>query len=98
MQMNIERIKNLIDKNMDFLKKTYSVKSIGIFGSVATGQSSNLSDVDLLVEFQEPIGMFKFIELEEYLSKVLARRVDLVTKKALKDAIRKDVLREVIYV
>lgn len=98
MQLDINYIKNVVDKNINFLKKTYFVKSIGVFGSVATGRSTKFSDVDLLVEFQEPVGMFKFIELEEYLSKILGRKVDLVTKNALKEPIKQEVLSEIIYV
>lgn len=98
MKINLDEVKNIIDKNFDLLQKKYHVKNIGVFGSVASGQNSEKSDIDLLVEFFEPIGMFKFIELENYLGKVLGRKVDLVTKKALKSAIKDEILREVIYV
>jgi predicted nucleotidyltransferase len=56
------------------------------------------SDIDLLVTFSKPIGMFAFIETEEYLSKLLGKKVDLVTKKALKTSIKEDILQQLIYV
>ncbi len=98
MKTDINRVKNLINQQKDFLRRTYNVESIGIFGSMASGQDKDTSDIDVLVEFAEPIGLFKFIKLEEYLSKILDKRVDIVTRRALKPAIRKDVLKEVIYV
>lgn len=51
-----------------------------------------------MVKFAKPVGMFKFIELEDYLSNLLGKRVDLVTNKALKPAIKDDISQEVVYV
>jgi hypothetical protein len=80
------------------LRKTYGVKRIGLFGSVVRGEQHPGSDIDLLVEFVEPVGLFKFIELENRLSELLNARVDLVTPNALKPAIGERILSEVRYV
>ncbi len=56
------------------------------------------SDVDILVEFNEPIGFFKFLELEEYLSSLVGQKVDLVSRKALKPRIGKRILKETVFV
>lgn len=53
--------------------------------------------MDILVEFYEPIGFFKFIELEDYLSDILGHDVDLVSKKALKPRIGKHILEEAVF-
>ncbi|HDI23863.1 MAG TPA: nucleotidyltransferase, partial [Thermoplasmatales archaeon] len=53
---------------------------------------------DILVEFEKPLGFFKFLELEECLSKLIGRKVDLVSKKALKPHIGKHILEEVVTV
>ena len=74
------------------------MKSIGLFGSYARGEQKDKSDVDILVEFSKPIGFFKFMELEEYLSKRLGVKVDLVTPDALKPMIKPQIMREVVYV
>ena len=66
------------------LQAKYSVKEIGLFGSVLRGEQTKASDIDILVEFSRPIGFFKFLELEEYLETVLGAKVYLVSKKALK--------------
>lgn len=98
MKPSLEQIKAKIDSNMGILQADYAVKNIGVFGSVAREQHDKASDIDILVEFAKPIGFFKFIELEEFLSRLTGKKVDLVTKNALKDPIRDEVLQEVIYV
>ncbi len=98
MSDEIKAFKNIISENKTILKHTYNVENIGIFGSFATGKNKETSDVDILVELSKPVGMFKFIELEEYLSQLLGKKVDLATKKALKPAIKDEILQQVIYV
>jgi len=71
---------------------------MGVFGSFARGDQRKNSDIDILVEFSKPIGFFEFLEVEEYLSKILGKKVDLVTNNALKPAIRQDILNDVVYV
>jgi len=68
----------------DDIATRFSVSRIGIFGSVARGEQTEASDIDILVEFSRPVGFFTFLELEEYLSVHLGAPVDLVTPDALK--------------
>ncbi len=95
MGKSLDEIKRIIEKNKEELKDKYGVKEIGIFGSVVRGEATKDSDVDILVEFEKPIGLFKFLELEEYLSNLIGKKVDLVSKKALKPYIAKYILKEV---
>jgi len=95
--MSIDQIRHTISQYKGPLRDSYKVREIGIFGSAVRGQDTGVSDLDLLVEFSEPIGLFRFIELEEFLTKVIGKKVDLVTKKALKPAIKEEILREVVY-
>lgn len=98
MKLNVEQVKAAISGQRDFLRSTYHVKDLGVFGSVAKGQNTEESDIDLLVEFSEPIGFFKFVELERYLSTILKKDVDLISKKALRPVIKDNILSEVIYI
>lgn len=98
MKRNINDVINLINKKREVLRDTYRVKNIGIFGSVARGESTKKSDVDVLVEFSLTPSLFKFIDLENFLRQILKMKVDLVTKNALKPAIKDQILQEVIYV
>ncbi|MCD4845778.1 MAG: nucleotidyltransferase family protein [Methanosarcinales archaeon] len=88
-------IRQKIKDNKVDIERQFKVKEIGIFGSTVRGEEKTTSDVDILVEFDEPIGFFKFLELEEYLSELIGRDVDLVSKKALKPRIGEHILREV---
>jgi hypothetical protein len=81
---------------MELLRTDYHVKSLALFGSLVKGVSTESSDVDMLVEFSEPIGFFKFIELENLLSHAIGRKVDLVTKAALRPLIRDEVEQSLV--
>lgn len=74
----------------------YGVSAISVFGSVARGESTEDSDIDLLVEFSQPIGLLQFVELKRVLEELLGRPVDLVTPKALKPQLRDRILKEAI--
>ncbi len=96
--MNKDKIREKINIQFPFLRDKYHVKKVGIFGSVVRNEQEKESDIDILVEFDSPIGFFDFIRLENFLSEILHKKVDLVTKKALKQAIKNEILKEVIYV
>lgn len=80
------------------LRKRYRVKSLGVFGSYVHGEQRRRSDVDVLVEFEQVPTLFGYVELQEHLSKILGVKVDLVMKSALKPAIGKRILEEVVQV
>jgi predicted nucleotidyltransferase len=74
----------------------YQVSRLSVFGSVARGQARPDSDVDLLVEFlpEARIGMIQFGGLLLALSELMGRKVDLVTNRALRPALRESILEE----
>ncbi|MFH0943991.1 MAG: nucleotidyltransferase family protein [Planctomycetota bacterium] len=72
------------------------VQSLAVFGSVARGDDGDDSDVDLLVEFSRPIGFFGFFDVKERLEQILGRQVDLVTRDAVKPALRERIFREAV--
>ena len=80
------------------LRKRYHVKSLGVFGSYVHGEERRRSDVDVLVEFERLPTLFGYVELQEHLGKILGVKVDLVMKSALKPAIGKRILEEVVQV
>ena len=75
----------------------YAVKEIGLFGSFSDNTFTENSDIDILVELERPIG-WKFFSLELYLEKIFERKIDLVTKNALKKQIKDIILKQVNYV
>ena len=72
------------------------VKSLQLFGSVARDEAGPDSDVDYLVEFNRPMGLFEFIEIRLYLEDILGCSVDMGTLKALRENLREPVLKDVI--
>jgi uncharacterized protein len=89
----LDSIKSAIMVRKDELHRRYRVKNIAVFGSFARGEARPDSDVDLLVEFDGPVGV-EFIDLAEQLESILQRRVDLVSREGIKpkyfDAISPD--------
>jgi predicted nucleotidyltransferase len=77
------------------LKEKYHVSYMGIFGSYIRGKQRPGSDLDILVEFSKTPTIFKFVNLENYLSDALGVKVDLVMKDALKPNIGRHILSEV---
>ncbi|MFN2163625.1 MAG: nucleotidyltransferase family protein [Candidatus Promineifilaceae bacterium] len=73
---------NSIEEQMPFLAAEYGVARIGLFGSFAAQTAGDESDIDLLVEFNDPIG-FRFMELVDYLESLLGRNVDVLTPAGL---------------
>ncbi len=67
----LKKIEKIVKENKVVLTKQFKVKEIGIFGSVLRGEDKETSDVDILVGFEEPIGLFKFLELEALIQKIL---------------------------
>lgn len=102
------RKKNLTDKEIietlkkynDVLKK-YSVKRIGLFGSYVTGKQNEKSDIDLLVEFEEP-DFDNFMDLAFYLEDLFGRKVEILTPAGVEsiriDYIKDEIKRSVVYV
>jgi len=80
------------------LTERYGIASLFLFGSVARDEARPDSDIDLLVEFKQPIGLFQFIELQQQLEALLGCKVDLGTKRSLKVQFNDQVFQEAIRV
>lgn len=91
----IEEIKNIIDSNGDTLKSKYKAVKFYLFGSYARGEQTSKSDIDLLVEFSEPVG-FEFLDLKEELENIFKKTVDIGTPRSLKAFIKDKILSEAV--
>lgn len=96
-----KEIINIIRKNLPYLKNEYSVKKIALFGSFASGKANQRSDIDIFIDFSEPVGL-RFMELAEYLEKILHKKADVITSVGLKTirvkGIAREIKRRLIYV
>jgi len=92
----LEDVLQTLRVHLPEIYQRYNVKSLGVFGSVVRGEQEEKSDLDILVEFVSPATFFRFVEMEDYLSRLLGIKVDLVMKSALKPRIGEHVLSEVV--
>ena len=90
-------IKEIIKELKPELEKKFHVSSIGIFGSVVRNDFSENSDVDIIVDFSQPIGI-EFIDLADLLEEKFHEQVDLVSKKGIKPQYFSSIENEIVYV
>jgi len=97
---SIERIRKRLEELKPILREEFQVETVGVFGSYIRGEQTKKSDVDVLVEFSKDahIGLFRYIELEIFLSEQLGVKVDLVAEGGLKPSLKERILSEVVYV
>jgi predicted nucleotidyltransferase len=96
--MKQEDVLQLLKQKNTELAKQFGVKSLLLFGSVARDEATSSSDVDLLVEFNRPVGYFGLFALQDYLEKLLGCSVDLGTPNSLKPYLKERVMGELIRV
>jgi len=90
-----ETILAILREHLPELRRDYHVSYLGLFGSYVRGEQRKRSDVDLLVEYSQCPDLIRYIQLENYLAKLIGRKVNLVMKSALKPTIGIFILREV---
>ncbi len=78
--------------------ESMGVKSLDLFGSVARNQATPSSDIDFLIEFSKPVGLFQLLEIQYFLEDLLERSIDLGTTDSLKEHLREPVLEDAIRV
>jgi predicted nucleotidyltransferase len=83
-------------RNAKPLLDSFGVAQVSLFGSFARDEAREDSDVDVLVEFAGPIGMFDFVRLQRELGERIGRKVELVTPAALKPQLRDRILAEAV--
>lgn len=92
----LEEIRQRLRQEKPRLAEDYGVSEIGVFGSIARGEGEEGSDVDILVRFDRPIGLIRFVGLEQEIEELLGVEVDLTTPKGLKPWMRSRVEDEVV--
>ncbi len=97
--MDIIELKKKLEAKAPFLRETFHVTNIGIFGSYVKGKETASSDIDILVSFERGYkDFFNYMRLKYYLEEIVERKVDLVIKEAVKPMLREKILGEVEYV
>ena len=89
---------HIIQNERKQLVHRYNISVLSVSGSVARGDAREDNDVDILVEFNHPVGLFQFTQFQQRLEALLGRKVDLGTLRSLKPRIKEHVLKEAIRV
>jgi predicted nucleotidyltransferase len=94
----INEIKQILHHQKPYLYEKYGVTEVGVFGSYVRHEQTSQSDLDILIEFEDPIkiGLLGLIGMEEYLSDLIGVKVDLTIKRDLKPRIGKNILKEAL--
>ncbi len=92
-----EEILKMLKTELPNLRNEYGVDTLALFGSYARDEQNEDSDLDMLVEFLEPVDFFEFMRLEFHLTDLLNIKVDLVTPDALRPIMRDDILESALY-
>jgi uncharacterized protein len=93
----LQDIKNTLNKHKPDLLERYPIKSLAIFGSFARNEQTDDSDLDLMVEFNDRIGL-RFVDLADEIEDYLGIKVDLVSRKGIKERYFQAIKSELIYV
>ncbi|MBD2234077.1 nucleotidyltransferase family protein [Phormidium tenue FACHB-1052] len=95
----LQSIQATLRQHLPEVQQKYRVRQIGVFGSFVRGEQTESSDIDVLVEFDPAarFGLLTFCQLENELSDLLNRKVDLVMKDGLKPRLGERILEEVVY-
>ena len=93
----LPEIELTLEEHKQHLFSAYPIKSLAIFGSYARKEQNEHSDIDILVEFNGKIGL-RFIDLAEELEKIIGFKVDLVSRKGIKDKYFKKIQPDLTYV
>ncbi|MBF0519586.1 MAG: nucleotidyltransferase family protein [Nitrospirae bacterium] len=80
MNKSLNEIKEILNSHREELSGKYKITKIGIFGSYVRGEQKIRSDVDILVEIGEPMGLLRFVHIENLLSDLLHVKIDLMTQ------------------
>ncbi len=91
-----QQLKKELSFLMPTLEKQYHVGSLEIFGSYARSESSNKSDIDLLITFSQPYSLWGLLDVKEFLTEKLQLKVDLVPKDSIKPMLKEQILQEAI--
>lgn len=94
---NLNNIKQILIQLKPELIDKYHISSIGLFGSVVRDDFTSSSDIDIIVDFSQPIGI-EFIDLADLIEEKLKKNVDLVSKKGIKAKYYQEIESEIIYI
>ncbi|MBN2035168.1 MAG: nucleotidyltransferase family protein [Chitinispirillaceae bacterium] len=94
----LEEIRVILHEHADELRERYHITNLAVFGSVARGEATEKSDVDVLADCASGMGLFELCSAENHLCDILGMEVDLVPRKGIRHEFRERILDEAVAV
>jgi len=94
----LSQIITTLQQHKKTLHDRYKVQRLGVFGSYVRGDIHSGSDVDVLIEFYEPVSLLALVSLENYISDILGIKADVVPEEDLRVELKERVLRDAVFV
>ena len=94
MMLTKEKIIGKLREKYPYLVSEYGLRRIGLFGSYSKGIQTEDSDIDIIAEFESPIGL-RFVEFAEYLEESLGKKIDILTPDGVKGIIVKKIVEDI---
>lgn len=92
-----EKVLHVLNDHADDIRRRFGVRSLSLFGSVVRGEATHESDVDLLVEFDRPVGYFHLFRLQDHLERLLGgTMVDLIPRASVVPELQETIYGEAI--
>lgn len=98
MKRTLEEVKTIIEQHRGELRRVHRIKAIAVFGSYVRGEQKRGSDLDLLSEFEGSVSLLDLIGAEQYLSKILKVKVDLIPKEDVRPELKAAILNQAVTV
>jgi predicted nucleotidyltransferase len=96
MRKTLDEIKQILNEHRETLRVEHKIKNIAVFGSYVRGEQKRRSDLDLLAEFEGDISLLDLVGAEQYLTKILKIKVDLIPKSEIRPELKARILREAV--
>lgn len=87
----------VLEQNKSLLFSSYPIKSLGLFGSAVRDDFNETSDIDILVDFNRPVGI-EFIDLADTLERILHQKIDLVSRNGIKPKYFKEIEKDLLMI
>jgi len=94
----LSEIRTTLRAHAEGLRERYGMTGLAVFGSVARGEASESSDVDVLVSLERPLGLLRLVNAENYLSGLLGVRVEVVPRREVRPELQERIYREAVSV
>jgi hypothetical protein len=98
MKKTLDEIRDIIDRHRGELRRVHRITALAVFGSYVRGEQKRGSDLDLLAEFAGSVSLLDLVGAEQYLSRILNVKVDLIPREDVRPELKAGIMKEAVSV